>query len=288
MGHILLLSPFHSWELLGLEKLSMVPKITLWSGRARSQLQVTASRAQRRNDISVGPRQGPSPAGGEVPAGWGCRGAGPEITVAWEWCMAVPQAGPFGSYFHWCPFVFLRAPRGLHGHFSVAQKHDSGLVSSTSVSTCRFELSLSSYTPALLPGISGPSWAWRAKALCDIGFVTSSASPPSFHSTFPGLLGRTQQPPSQAQVGLPLHAHLSHRCPLEDSSCSSVSQALMSSRRSVPCMLLSPGLVAPTHSRGSQERPAHTSCQGHQHQTWTSPQSDATQFLELALISKMI
>lgn len=54
---LLLSSPFHIWGLLGLENLSMVPKITLWNGRERSQLQVTASRAQWRNDISVGPER---------------------------------------------------------------------------------------------------------------------------------------------------------------------------------------------------------------------------------------
>ena len=54
---LLLSFPFHIWGLLGLENLSMVPQITLWNGRERSQLQVTASRAQWRNDISVGPER---------------------------------------------------------------------------------------------------------------------------------------------------------------------------------------------------------------------------------------
>lgn len=143
---LLLSSPFHIWGLLGLENLSMVPKITLWNGRERSQLQVTASRAQWRNDISVGPERVLT-AGDEVSAGWGCRGAQPKITVAWECCRAVPtQGSPLDAPSPSCTVTFP-------WHKSMAL----GLFPQPVSTHCSEPHS--PLAPALPPGVSAPSWA---------------------------------------------------------------------------------------------------------------------------------
>lgn len=160
---LLLSLPFHIWGLLGLANLSMVPQITLWKWQGKvpapgnclqspmKKWHQCRSRKEMRFQLAeVAEVQRPKSLLSGSDAGQ------PPRRASWR-------------YFPRCPIAFL------HSHFPVVQKHDSGLVFSTSVSTHCSEPSLSTpHTSSSASGVSpilslmcrSPLWCSLCHLIC--------------------------------------------------------------------------------------------------------------------------